>query len=266
VSAHVRERLFDYLKGDTLAEEAGSVEEHLSRCAACREDLRMLREAVGLLPRRGKLPSDERDEEFWASFPSTVEERIAMAKKSRTSVFAAAADRISSFVHFNRTPLLAGSGALAAIALAVLLLMRPAPVTAPAVPGNSPQTGTEAGNPDPAGTQLHDYLKKSRVLLVGVSNMRTGGDNTFDLSVERRESRELVHEARDLKRQPLDPRSAKLVGDLEKILIELANSDRTQDVPDVEIIRSGIRDHNLLFKIRMTESALAEAAFERNRQ
>ena len=266
MSAHVREKLFEYLTGDTLPEEAGSVEEHLSRCAACREDLRMLREAVGLLPRRGKLPSEERDEKFWASFPPTVEERIAMAKRSRTSVFAAAADQISSFVHFNRSPLLAGSGALAAIALAVLLFIRPAPETAPAVAGHSLQQGTEAGNLEPAGAQLHDYLKKSRVLLVGVSNMRTRDDNTFDLSVERRQSRELVHEARDLKRQSLDPRSAKLVGDLEKILIELANSDRRHDVPDVEIIRSGIRDHNLLFKIRMTESALAEAAYERNRQ
>ncbi len=226
----------------------------------------MLREAIALLPGRGKLPSDEQDEKFWASFPSRVEERIETAGRSRSSVFAAAADRISSFVHFNRKPLLAGSGALAAIALAALILLRPATLTAPVAPGNSIAPDVQAGRLEPAGLQLHDYLKKSRVLLVGVSNMRTGDDNMFDLTVERRQSRELVHEARDLKRQPLDPRSAKLVGDLEKILIELANSDRRHDVPDVEIIRSGIRDHNLLFKIRMTESALAAAARERDTQ
>ena len=264
MSTHVREKLFDYLTGELPPTEAGAVEEHIARCAACREDLRTLREAVDLLPGRGKLPSDERDEKFWGSFPVLVEERINAAKRNRASVFAAAADRISSFVHFNRTPLLAGGGALAAVALAVLILMRPATVAVPPVSGSS--AGTAAGNLEPTGMQLHEYLKKSRVLLVGVSNMRIGDNNTFDLSLERRQSRELVREARDLKRQPLDPRSAKLVGDLEKILIELANSDRRLDVPDVEIIRSGIRDHNLLFKIRMTESALAEAAYERNAQ
>jgi len=265
MNVHARETLFDYLTGATSAAEARAVEEHLARCSACREDLRMLREAIGILPRRAMLPSDERDEKFWVSFPSLVEERIEGERKKRTPVFAAAADRFISFVHFNRTPLIAGCGALAAIALAVVLLMRPAAVTAPPVPGNSTQAAGEAGTLEPGGLQLHNYLKKSRVLLVGVSNMRTD-DHTIDLSIERRQSRELVHEARDLRKQPLDPRSAKLVGELEKILIELANSDRRHDVPDVEIIRSGIRDHNLLFKIRMTESALAEAAHERNTQ
>ena len=109
-------------------------------------------------------------------------------------------------------------------------------------------------------------MKKSRVLLVGVSNMRTDGESPIDLSIERRQSRELVHVSRDLKTHALDARSAKLVGDLEKILIELANSDEKHDVPDVEIIRSGIRHNNLLFKIRMTESALASATYERNTQ
>ena len=254
--------LFDYLSGEVPREETASLEEHLARCAACREDLRILREAIDLLPGTGTPPSEERDEQFWTSFPARVEERISESRRPYTSFIANAADRITSFIHYNGTPLVAGSGALALIAFA-LLMFRPAQETEPA------RAETHEGaalTPEPEAVKLHNYLKKSRVLLVGVSNLRAGGKTPIDLSVERRESRELVHEARNLKRNSLDARSAKLVGDLEKILIELANSDERHDVPDVEIIRSGIRHNNLLFKIRMTESALNAATYERDTQ
>jgi hypothetical protein len=261
VSAHVRDILFDYLSGELPKEETASLEEHLSHCAGCREDLRILREAIDILPGAGTLPSEERDEQFWMSFPARVEERIRGGRRTRTSRIADAADRITSFLHFNGTPLVAGSGALALIALAVLLF-RPAPL--PEHPASAEAYAPITTERDEV--KLHNYLKKSRVLLIGVSNIRTGGESPIDLSVERRESRKLVHEARDLNRHVLDARSAKLVGDLEKILIELANSDERHDIPDVEIIRSGIRHNNLLFKIRMTESALDAATLERNTQ
>jgi hypothetical protein len=262
VSAHVRNLLFDYVTGEIPREETAQLEEHLAHCPACAEDLRKLREAVDILPRRATPPSEERDEQFWMTFPTLVEERINARSSSRTSLVADAADRITSFIHFNRAYLLSGSGALAAIAIAVLLLW-PAPE---AGPPPAETLAPSAVRLEPQEVKLHDYLKKSRVLLVGVSNIRTDGESPIDLSVERRQSRELIHESRDLKRHVLDARSAKLVGDLEKILIELANSDEKNDVPDVEIIRSGIRHNNLLFKIRMTESALAAATYERDTQ
>jgi len=262
VSAHVRDMLFDYLSGEVPREETAPLEEHLAQCAGCREDLRVLREAMDYLPGAGTPPSEERDNQFWTSFPARVEERLRAEGRAQTSFFADAADRITSFIHFNGTPLVAGSGALALIAIA-LLLFRPAPEAGPAAPET--RAGT-AITPEPEAVKLHDYLKRSRVLLVGVSNLRTGPETPVDLSAERRESRELVHKARNLERNALDARSAKLVGDLEKILIELANSDERHDAPDVEIIRSGIRHNNLLFKIRMTESALDAATYERRTQ
>ena len=254
--------LFDYLSGELPREETAPLEEHLAQCAACRKDLRILREAIDILPGAGPPPSEERDEQFWTSFPARVEERISAERRAHTSFFADAADRITSFIHFNGTPLVAGSGALALIALA-LLLFRPAPEAGPAAPDRH---AGAAITPEPETVKLHNYLKRSRVLLIGVTNLRAGPETPIDLSVERRESRELVGEARNLKRNTLDARSAKLVGDLEKILIELANSDERHDAPDVEIIRSGIRHNNLLFKIRMTESALDAATYERTMQ
>jgi hypothetical protein len=110
---------------------------------------------------------------------------------------------------------------------------------------------------------MNEYLKKSRVLLVGLSNHRGEGNDREDLSIERGRSRQLVHEARFLKRQPLDVRSAKLVDDLERIQIELANLDENRAASDVEPIIAGIRQENLLFKIRMTEMLMTSRVRER---
>jgi RNA processing factor Prp31 len=74
-----------------------------------------------------------------------------------------------------------------------------------------------------------------------------------DLSAERELSRQLVRETREL-RDHLDPQAAQLVGDMEKILIEIASRNETTDRDHFDLIRSGIRQQNLLFKVRMTES------------
>jgi hypothetical protein len=105
------------------------------------------------------------------------------------------------------------------------------------------------------------YFRKSKMLLVGLTNMKTDLAEPPDFSSEQRLSRDLIHEARYLKQQPLDSRSRRLVSDLEKILIEVENIKGHDDLPDVEIIRSGIHQENLLFKIRMAEAMLDSAGF-----
>jgi hypothetical protein len=92
------------------------------------------------------------------------------------------------------------------------------------------------------------------MLLVGIENMKVSPEASFDFAVERNASHELLQEARNLKYQPLDSRSAKLIGDLEKILIELSTIKEETGLPNVEIVRSGIQQENLLFKIRMAEA------------
>ncbi|HTO94835.1 MAG TPA: hypothetical protein VMM80_10665, partial [Bacteroidota bacterium] len=196
----------------------------------------------------------ERNEEYWRAFGDAVGERIRVPVRRR--FLADAPAKVASFVHDNRRPLLAGSGVLALAALAALLVVKP-PVAPPIA------AVTVA---DTAAIQLHDYLRKSKVLLIGVENTRPAGGSRLDLSLERHQSRALVSEARSLRRQPLDARSARLVGELEKIMIQLANTDERHYDAGIEIVRSGIRQNNLLFRIRMTESVLDAGAAERSPQ
>jgi len=97
------------------------------------------------------------------------------------------------------------------------------------------------------------------VLLIGISNLKTGAGEPVDLSVEQRASRDLVREARYLKQRPLDPRVDELIDSMSRILIEMANITRDNQIPNVEIVRSGIHQENLLFKIRMAETVYDSA-------
>jgi len=86
-------------------------------------------------------------------------------------------------------------------------------------------------------------------------------DQPADLRTEQRISRELVSEARVLRQEPLDLHSARLISDLEKIQIELANMGPENSSPGVALIRQGIESNNLLFKIRIAESVYQQVHY-----
>ena len=96
-------------------------------------------------------------------------------------------------------------------------------------------------------------------MTIGLRNARDPGDFAVSAELERRISRQLAEESRLLRREPLDPRGSRLVDDLEKIFIGLANTRDEQWTQAVEIVRSGVEEENLLFKIRIAESAYGHA-------
>jgi hypothetical protein len=102
---------------------------------------------------------------------------------------------------------------------------------------------------------VSDYFRRSKALLVGVTNRTARGEGITDLTAERRASHELIGESRRLRGRPLDARSARVIDDMEKILIKLANVDSDNPAGDVTLVREGIARTNLLFRVRMTQAA-----------
>lgn len=291
MSAHVKELLYDFASGDATQADRERVQTHLATCPSCAADLESIFGAMAVLPRPVRTPSDERDNAFWTTFANEIEAKIRVTPSPRRSMLREVREEALAFVSSNRGRLLAGAGSLA-LATAVFMLFWQGPWSHPVSPqvagpdpssqltnpvtdsATGPFTAPAAGHPtDPmtgpvvqnASLRMNDYLKKSKILFVGIANMKTDGQ-TVDLSAERKQSRALIHEARYLRSQPLDARSAKLIGELERILIELANLEETRDLPDVELIRTGIRKENLLFKIRMTENLMQAGYMERDAQ
>jgi uncharacterized protein YijF (DUF1287 family) len=147
---------------------------------------------------------------------------------------------------------------LALATLALVVWYRPTPEAPQMLPED---LRTHSMSVESDSGRMTQYLRRSRALLVGITNVKMDARRSYDLEVERVASRSLAREARVLKQQPLDARSARLVNDLARIQIELANLKESDARPNLEIIRSGIEQENLLFKIRMAESAYHSAHF-----
>ena len=251
IHPHIKMLLYDYLQDKLPPEEHKQVDEHLATCIRCADEAKFLRTIIKILPDVTVQPNEKLSAEYWQNFAAAVESRIQAAQQGQKQFKPSLLQLITQFVVFNRRYVTTLSAALA-IAVVLVVIWRwpnPVPVEQPQV-----QIMPQSAPIELASDRIHQYFDKSKVLLVGITNMKTDERQDIDLSAEQRVSRELIHEARYLKRQPLDNRSAKLINDLEKILIELANMKEEADVPNVELIRGGIHQENLLFKIRMAEN------------
>jgi len=257
--------LYDYLSGEMSPEQNEEITRHLEECVRCRSDLDAIRTALEMLHTTLPRPSEQRPPEYWNAFAAAVERRLREAGRKR-SVWTEVWDELTTFV-IRRPAIVSSLAGAAALLLAAVVLWRYSapngPLTAekPSEMAGIQQVAADSMNVD---QRMSDYLRKSKILLVGISNMKLEDDRSVDLSSERNYSRGLLQEARYLEGQPIDNRSARLVSNLKKILIQLANAKEEGDAPNVELIRSGIHQENLLFKIRIAESLYDTSQFAQN--
>jgi hypothetical protein len=246
----VRALLYEYIRGEL--EPAGSrrVQEHLAHCNRCFAEYQVLKEGIRVVPSRREKPSERRSELFWRDFSLGVEQRLQV-KRRRIGFRRRFWDEAEWFFLFRKPYAIALSTSVALVAFAAVLWFgRIAPVST-----GPPHLTVAPTNAQRVDAEVGDYLRRSKILLVGITNISAAEGQSVDLSVEREAARGLVRQARYLDRQSLDERSRELIKALERILIELANMKQEADLPDVEIVRSGIHQENMLFKIRMAELA-----------
>jgi len=252
--SYIRRRLYEYIRGELPPEEQDVIERHLLTCKRCRIAHEQMTLTIQVLSGDTSLPSEERSVEFWNTFATRVEEQIQRTRGAVVQKETPISDAFQWILGMRWRTALSIVGGFAAIAAAFFLWQGH-----PATPDNRQ---TEVAMPVPSALERVDermaqYLRKSQTLLVGLTNKRAAAGRPVDIDAEREASRALVNEARLFRHEPLDPRSARLVGDLERIFIEVANTEPSRRTADIDMIRSGIRQENLLFKVRM-----AQARFE----
>ncbi len=245
--------LYDLLQNQLNDDESRRVQQHLAECPSCTEDLNQLQRTLSMLPSYD--PAEEKGKDFFNALAARIETEIRQQRAPRLNTVTEFFQKIRLLAALRPAYAYGFGGALGMMILAVLFFVR--------LPERHVEyAATEQRLSDyelvhlRAQQRMSNYLQKSKTLLVGIANMKESDHEDVDFTAERKLSRNLVYEARYLKSQPIDERSARLVQDLQKILIELANLEETNDLPNVEMIRTGIDEENLLFKIRMAQASL----------
>ena len=233
--------IVDALFGDAAAAETAKLEAHLAECQACAAEYASLSETLSLTASRPEANLDE-------SRLIALEQRILLQTSSvgPTQALPANIYRLPTWTR--------QAAAVAAVLVIGVLIGR-------SLPGDAPANG-QATEPGSAELQLvvedraHDYLNRTGTLLLGVVNFDGSSEDLASLNLPQRSeiARELLQEADYLKTsltKSEQQRLRSLVSELEVILLQLAHLEAQADIPEIEIVQSGVDQTGLLFKIEV---------------
>lgn len=239
------------------ADQALDIDAHLASCAECRDEFLRLRQVLTLVdldhtPEPG--PGFERD--VWARLAPQI-------ARSRPSPFGwlrsfGGAAWIARF--FPSGPRLAYAGGIAALVLAAFVAGRVSRETPADVPAAASTTAADA---DVSRRVLVyavvDHLDRTEMMLVELLNSAPSSDALAAGDASR--ARELVAENRLYRAsatQAGDQAVNDVLGDLERVLIEIANTPDTANPGALDALRQRIESQGLLFRVRVVHSEMRE--------
>jgi hypothetical protein len=251
---HVSEEdLILYHYGEAGGSSRAVVAEHMSVCGPCRALYRNLQAVLAAadvveVPARSEAYAVEvwqrlaprlaaaSPEWFWQRFVEYLRERVW-------------APRIWAPI-----------GAVAAVAVLVVtafLAGRFWPGKPQLQPQNQAQTVSAQGRDRVLLVAVGDHLERSQMVLVELVN--TNPQRTVDISAERERATDLVA-ANRLYRLTAERSGeagvADVLDELERTLIEIANSPSKLSSPEFEDLRRRIEAHGILFKVRVVDSQI----------
>jgi len=227
--SHIREEdLILYHYGETDAEP---IKRHLGECVKCRKDYDALQTVLGVA---GDLPVPERGADYPQQVMRRLEARIGRPARTRVD-----------WREWFRMPRLAFAGAMAgALVLAFVL---------------GQFSGRTIGEPIPETVRervllvaVGDHLERSQRMLIEF--VHAEGNGEVDISSQRQTAEALKSNNRLYKQTAIrngDETIAGFLDELERLLVEIANSPDTIDRVEWSGLRNRIERQGILFKIRV---------------
>ncbi|MFN0157566.1 MAG: anti-sigma factor family protein [Bacteroidota bacterium] len=257
--AAFRKMMAQAFYGELHPEEKQRFDEHFAVCESCAEAYRQIDAALSMMHQRQRQePEEAYWQNFWARFEPELRRNQAEARQRGSSWWK------RPFAAKGSESKLAYSVAFAVLLIVMgvgigRFLLQPdvATVQIPAT-----DTFSQAGAMRIEQVKRTEkYLDRSRTLLLGIVNSDTSG--AVNLTNQKRISRELVDEARVLQaslKEPDQVQLRKLVGDLELILMQIANLEARYDLPAIELVKSGVNRSAILLKINIEQMQMDSPA------
>jgi len=250
-----RKRIPDALYRGLSGRRKERFDQHRDACTGCATEYAQAVRAVYLAGRRSR---PDPGQAFWDGYWDRLQARLSREER-REAPAAPAKDRVRSFPGFPRW--LAMPAAAAVLLVAGILIgrfaVKPGPPAIPTPAGGPAQVVPAASGMDLAG-RTSQYLDRSKRIILSIVNYRPASKDPYGLNLpgQRAASRDLVQQAAGLKGdlgRAKERSLERLVGDLEKILLQIANLESGGDLAAVDIIRAGAESTDILFEINLAE-------------
>lgn len=240
------EELFAYRDGDAKGRQAMAA--HLKECAECRAELSRLEEVFAALDAMPVPdPGDDYGTRVWRQIAPRLPEK-----------------RAKWWEAFLVPQRLAVAGAVAALVIAAFLAGR---IT------DGPERA--AADPSTVGERVlvvavGQHLGKSEMVLVELSNAQpASGQKLINIAAEQRRAESLVEENRLYRQtavQSGDKAIASTLDELERVLLDVANSPGEVTPAQFESIQKRIAERGILLKVRVVRQELRTAETGRKSQ
>ena len=243
------------LYGKLGAEEEAALEAHLAECSSCASEYKDMAMTLKVMNKRER---SDPGPEFWDGYWDRLEKRLDGGQPAESG---SKVGRRGWAGIFGVLPNWAwqGAAAVALIVIGILIgttLLRPPAVQVAKTP---PFTATPGiGQASDSTRRAQNYFDRSKLILLGLVNYdpRTQDSYGLDFPAQKKLSRELVNEAGGLKndlKAPAQKRLRELVGDLETILVQIANLESANDFEAVEFVKQGVDRKGIFLKINLAE-------------
>lgn len=225
-----RTRLVLDLYGELSTSERRELDAYIERHPELREDRDAYARTLADMDTRERPdPGDL----FWHTFADRVEERLS------TSGTVPRSSRRSA-------PLWTALGAAAVLAIGFFAGRASKETIAP------PRVQT-AASPTGLDTRTATYLARTETILLGFANAAAG---RIDLDAPKDLSARLLADGDAIRRDMSDADAAQiadLIADLQAVLRQIANLEGSQDALGLDLVRAGVTDGDLLFRINLEQ-------------
>jgi hypothetical protein len=234
------EELIAYRDGET--KERAAIAAHLRECAQCRAEMEQIEKVYAAMSAAAvPEPGEEFERRVWQKVAVRLEDRRARWWEG--------------LLEPRRLALV---GAVAALVLLAFYLGRKTGTGGPGI------EQAEAGKVRERVlvVAVGEHLGRSEMVLMELENAPTKeGQKTVNIAATQRRAEDLVEENRLYRETALqtgDQAMAKTLDELERALLDIANSPEEVTPAQFEVIRKRIEEQGLLFKVRVVKQGLEE--------
>jgi hypothetical protein len=237
------ELLISHFYGDD--EEHGANEQHLGTCAACSSEYARLRSTLALISAD---PVPERSSDYVAEVWSRIAPGLVRETTHAEPGF---------WARLVNPPRWAWAGLAALLVVGAFLAGTRVPrdKTEPPIIADKAEQPAEKIRERVLLVALGDHLDRSQMLLVELANAEPGAP--LDISREQQSAENLVDDNRlyrQAAQQVGDRGVSQVLEELERVLVEIANSPSEMTQHDLESLQKRIQGQGLIFKVRVIGS------------
>ena len=253
--AQCRELFVDAVYAELSPDRMKNFRQHLDSCTECSEAFGKLTSVINTMNVRRR---DELSPADWVAFWNGLTPELDRRSRPASGWLA----RVPDLPALWSPRLRVGFVAVGFLLVGVLVGRMFFPAGDMSADAEQPVSAEQAA----LRQETMNYLDRSKILLLGIVNSDDGFPEPQSLKRQQEFSRILVDEGGALKGRLTaggEQQLRELIGDLEVILLQIANLEIENDFPGMEIIRGGVDRKGILLKINLEKMKSGEASRRR---